>query len=88
MPKKSAKEIQNTVAVDQTTESICSTDSKGFLEDINSYHFVLKGTKELENSSAHSDYKTKEIIRSIGCKTFKRILTVYFLSKKCKRNWK
>ena len=70
MSKKSAKEIQNSAAVYQAKEIICSMDCKSFFEDINSYHFVLKSTKELENSSAHSDYPTKEIICSIGCKTF------------------
>ena len=70
LSKKSAKEIQNSAAVYQAKEIICSMDCKSFFEDINSYHFVLKSTKELENSSAHSDYPTKEIICSIGCKTF------------------
>ena len=68
--KKRAKEIQNSAAVYQAKEIICSMDCKSFFEDINSYHFALKSTKELENSSAHSDYPTKEIICSIGCKTF------------------
>ena len=49
-----------------------------------SYYFVLKSTKEIYNSSAHSDCLTNEIICSIDCKTFKRILTSFFFSKKWK----
>ena len=51
------------------------------LKDFSSYYFVLKSTKEIENSSGHSDYPTKKIICSIDYKTFKRILTIFFLKK-------
>ena len=57
---------------------------QNFLKDFISYYFVLKSTKEIYNSSAHSDYLTNEIICSIDCNTFKRILTSFFFSKKWK----
>ena len=56
---------------------------QNFLKDSISYYFVLKSTKEIYNSSAHSDYLTNKIICSIDCKTFKRISS-FFFSKKWK----
>ena len=44
-------------------------------------YFVEKKCKETKNSSAN--YQTKEIICSTDYKSFQRIFTVYFASKKC-----
>ena len=53
-------DIENGSSVYQTKENICSMDCKTFLKDSNSYYFVLKSTKEIENSSAV--YETKWIV--------------------------